>query len=214
MKYLSTFLAIALLFSACKDDGDCVEEITITATKPNILLIIADDLGKDAITGYDEGITKPNTPTLDSIRMSGLTFDNFWVYPTCSPTRASIITGKYGYRTGVKKASEVLSSDEIVLQRYINDKTNNAYSTAIVGKWHLSGNKSTTNPEDFGIDYYEGLIKGGAEDYYSWTKTSNGSTNTETEYITTKFTNLAIDWLQEQDKPWFLWQAYTAPHTP
>ncbi|MDB4162013.1 sulfatase-like hydrolase/transferase [Bacteroidia bacterium] len=214
MKYLSTFLAIALLFSACKDDGDCVEEITITATKPNILLIIADDLGKDAITGYDEGITKPNTPTLDSIRMSGLTFDNFWVYPTCSPTRASIITGKYGYRTGVKKASEVLSSDEIVLQRYINDKTNNAYSTAIVGKWHLSGNKSTTNPEDFGINYYEGLIKGGAEDYYSWTKTSNGSTNTETEYITTKFTNLAIDWLQEQDKPWFLWQAYTAPHTP
>lgn len=214
LKYLYTFLAIAILFSACKDDGDCVDEITITATKPNILLIIADDLGKDAITGYDEGTTKPNTPTLDSIRMSGLTFDNFWVYPTCSPTRASIITGKYGYRTEVKKASEVLSSDEIVLQQYINDKTNNAYSTAIVGKWHLSGNKSNTNPEDFGIDYYEGLIKGAAEDYYSWTKTSNGSTNTETEYITTKFTNLAIEWVQEQDKPWFLWQAYTAPHTP
>ncbi|MFB1004201.1 MAG: sulfatase-like hydrolase/transferase [Bacteroidia bacterium] len=214
LKYLYTFLAIAILFSACKDDGDCVDEITITATKPNILLIIADDLGKDAITGYDEGTTKPNTPTLDSIRMSGLTFDNFWVYPTCSPTRASIITGKYGYRTEVKKASEVLNSDEIVLQQYINDKTNNAYSTAIVGKWHLSGNKSNTNPEDFGIDYYEGLIKGAAEDYYSWTKTSNGSTNTETEYITTKFTNLAIEWVQEQDKPWFLWQAYTAPHTP
>ncbi len=213
-KYIYILLALASLFSACKDNRDCPDEIPIVTTTPNILLIIADDLGKDATPGYDEGTTKPNTPTLDSIRMNGLSFDNFWVNPTCSPTRASIITGKYGYRTEVKNASEVLSSDEMVLQKYINDNTNNAYSTAIVGKWHLSGNKSNTNPEDFGIDYYEGLIKGAAEDYYSWTKTSNGNTSTETEYITSKFTNLAIEWVQEQNKPWFLWQAYTAPHTP
>lgn len=214
LRHFFLLLAIATLFSACKDDCDDVEEITVSATKPNILLIIADDLGKDAIAGYDEGTTKPNTPTLDSIRMSGITFDNFWVNPTCSPTRASIITGKYGYRTEVKNASEVMSSDETVLQKYVNDNTNNAYATAIVGKWHLSGNKATTNPEDFGIDYYEGLIMGAAPDYYSWTKTSNGQTANETQYMTSKFTDLSIAWLKEQDKPWFLWQAYTAPHTP
>jgi arylsulfatase A-like enzyme len=83
-----------------------------------------------------------------------------------------------------------------------------------VGKWHLSGASSTFNPETFGLDYYKGLITGTAADYYSWTMTEDGSTQTETEYITTKFTDLAIDWVKEQDKPWFLWLAYTAPHTP
>lgn len=214
LKHIYLFVAIATLFSACKDDCDDAEEVTIIATKPNILLIIADDLGKDAIAGYDEGSTKPNTPILDSIRTSGITFDNFWVYPTCSPTRASLITGKYGYRTDVKNASEVMSADETVLQKYINDNTNGAYANAIVGKWHLSGNRANTNPEDFGIDYYEGLIAGAASDYYSWTKTSNGQTSTETQYMTSKFTDLSIAWLKEQEKPWFLWQAYTAPHTP
>ncbi|MDG2454910.1 MAG: sulfatase-like hydrolase/transferase [Bacteroidia bacterium] len=108
-KYIYILLALASLFSACKDNQDCPDEIPIVTTTPNILLIIADDLGKDATPGYDEGTTKPNTPTLDSIRMNGLSFDNFWANPTCSPTRASIITGKYGYRTEVKNASEVLS---------------------------------------------------------------------------------------------------------
>lgn len=213
-KYILLVLVIATLGTACKDDSDDVAEVLVTSPKPNILLIIADDLGKDAIAGYDEGSTKPNTPILDSIRTNGLTFDNFWVYPTCSPTRASIITGKYGYRTEVKNASEIMSSNETVLQKYISDNTNNAYANAIVGKWHLSGNKATTNPEDFGIDYYEGLIMGAATDYYSWTKSSDGQTSTETQYMTSKFTDLSIAWLKEQDKPWFLWQAYTAPHTP
>lgn len=214
LKYIYLLLSVTILFAACKDDCTEVEQNIVSATKPNILLIIADDLGKDAIAGYEEGSTKPNTPILDSIRTSGITFDNFWVNPTCSPTRASIITGKYGYHTDVKNASEVMNSDEIVLQKYLNDNTNNAYATAIVGKWHLSGNKATTNPEDFGIDYYEGLIMGAATDYYSWTKSSDGQIATETQYMTSKFTDLSIAWLKEQDKPWFLWQAYTAPHTP
>lgn len=208
-----------LIFISCKEDENNADDsktdpITILNTKPNILLIIADDMGKDATSGFNEGSTKPFTPTLDSIRNSGLSFDNFWVSPTCSPTRSTILTGKYGYRTGVRAAGGILANDETSLQTFISSETNNAYSSAIVGKWHLSGNSTRVNPEDFGIDYYAGLIIGAAPDYYNWSITEDGVTNDETEYITSKIAQLGIDWKKDQTKPWFLWTAFTAPHTP
>ncbi len=207
---LTTIILVSFL-SSCKDDN---EVITPTVESPNILLIIADDLGKDAINGYSEGNIKPNTPNIDAIRNGGITFNNFWVYPTCTPTRASIITGKYGYRTGVKWASDILPSSEKTLQTFIKDETNDKYTSAIIGKWHLSGNNSTADPASFGIDYYSGLIRGTVNDYYNWQLTEDGSTNLQTEYITEVFTDLSIDWVNEQSKPWFLWLAYNAPHTP
>ena len=213
MKQLFLGLIVILLFSCNKDDENN-NSSNPTENIPNILLIIADDLGKDAVNGFYEGSIKPTTPNIDAIRNSGLTFTNFWSYPTCSPTRASILTGKYGYRTGVKWAGDEISLSGKSVQKYINEETNNQYSTAIVGKWHLSGNSSTFNPEILGIDYYAGLIRGEPQSYYNWLLTEDGTSNIETEYTTTKFTNLATDWVNQQDKPWFLWLAYNAPHTP
>ncbi|RKR08052.1 arylsulfatase A-like enzyme [Maribacter vaceletii] len=181
---------------------------------PNILLIIADDIGKDAINGFSEGNIKPNTPNIDAIRNSGLSFTNFWAYPTCSPTRATILTGKYGYHTGVKWAGDELDLSEKSLQKYINEETNNKYSTALVGKWHLSGSNSSFNPEVYGIDYFSGLIRGEAQSYYNWLLTEDGTGNLENEYTTKKFTDVAIDWISKQNKPWFMWLAHNAPHTP
>lgn len=181
---------------------------------PNILLIIADDLGKDAIKGYSEGALKPTTPHIDRIRNSGLTFHNFWVNPICTPTRASIITGKYGYRTGMKSVSDVLNTNETVIQKYIKDQTNGKYASALIGKWHLSGNNANFNPEQFGIDYYAGLIKGVADDYYQWQFSEDGSVSLQTKYTTEVFTDLSIQWINAQSKPWFLWLAYNAPHAP
>lgn len=216
IKYL-LFLGFSLVFS-CKNEDitDIIkDENNVTANQPNILFIIADDLGKDALSGFTEGYTKPSTPNIDKFRTSGVTFTNNWVNPTCSPTRASMITGKYGYRTGVKDAGDILNSSENILHNYINQQTNNAYATAIIGKWHLSGNGSNTfNPETLGMDYYAGLINGGVSDYNQWRLTNNGASTTETSYITEKFTDLSINWVQQQTKPWFLWLAYTAPHTP
>ena len=65
-----------------------------------------------------------------------------------------------------------------------------------------------------GVGYYAGLLTGAAGSYTNWNLTENGVTTTNTDYITTKITDLAIDWKDAQTKPWFLWLAYTAPHTP
>ena len=211
MKNICLFLSLIIL-SSCKSDDEVTPD-----SQPNILLIIADDMGKDATDGYAEGSIKPNTPNLNDIRDKGLKFNNFWAYPTCSPTRASIMTGKYGYRTGVKYANDVLSSTEKTLQSYVNENTNNAYSTAVIGKWHLSGlnPNENVNPESFGIDHYAGVTGGAVQDYYNWQLiTEDGSSTLQTEYTTEVFTDLSIDWINAQAKPWFLWLAYNAPHTP
>jgi arylsulfatase B len=221
MKDIKSFFLIAtflfgIILSSCSEDSVNVlpnEEIP-SIDSPNILFIVADDLGKDAINGFTEGSIKPNTPNIDAIRKGGLSFNNFWTYPTCTPTRSSIITGKYGYRTGVKGAGDILDQSEITLQKHISDNTNNNYASALVGKWHLSGNGLGADPESFGIDYFAGLIRGVADDYYEWKFSEDGVSTKETSYATEKFTNLSINWVNEQSKPWFLWLAYNAPHTP
>jgi len=216
IKYvLASFLVSLSLVSCSKDDDNTVVVATPTVTSsPNILLIIADDLGKDAIKGYSEGSIKANTPNIDAIRTKGLVFTNFWSSPVCSPTRACIVTGKYGYRTGVKGASVILSQSETSLQQYISTKTNNKYATAVVGKWHLAGSNNSYNPETLGIEYFSGIIRGAITDFYQWPLSEDGTTSTQNTYVTEALTTTSINWINQQTKPWFLWLAYTAPHTP
>jgi len=212
-KNLLYSLLILILFFGCSPDDNSNNDADPTASgDTNILLIIADDLGLDALNGYSEGSIKPNTPNLDDLAASGLVFNNFWTNSVCSPTRSTILTGKYGFSTGVRSQGDEISSSETSLQSYINQS--NEYATAIVGKWHLSGNRFSLNPEDMGIDYYAGLYSGAVSDYYNWNLTEDGVVTTQTEYATTKFTDLAIDWVAAQTKLWFLWLAYNAPHTP
>ena len=182
---------------------------------PNIVFIIADDLGWDAFGNYP-GISssKANTPTLDSLARNGITFTNFWTNPECSPTRAAMLTGKYGFRTGVGTAGRTLSSSETIIQKYITDKTSNKYSNAVIGKWHVSGGANLTAPEGFGVQYFSGFLIGSVNDYYNWTQTSNGTQQNITTYTTTHFVNQSVSWMQQQAKPFFLWLALNAPHTP
>jgi len=199
--------------SGCKDD-DPIPNPGGSSDQPNILLIIADDVGKDPMNGYSEGNRKASTPVLDELRTNGLEFSNFWSNPVCSPTRSTILTGKYGYHTGVLTAGGIIDPNENTLQSALSNGTNNAYSTAIIGKWHLSNNAMNEHPLDMGIDYYAGMWGGGVQDYYNWTLTENRTQSQETSYTTTKLTDLGIDWINDQSKPWFLWMAYNAAHTP
>jgi arylsulfatase B len=213
--FISAIYFVIILSSCSTDPLNITSDVASPSIEsPNILFIIADDLGKDAINGFTEGSIKPSTPNIDALRNSGLSFNNFWTYPTCTPTRSSILTGKYGYRTNVKGAGDILAQSEVALQKYISDNTNANYASALIGKWHLSGNGLEANPESFGIDYYAGVIRGVVDDYYEWKFTEDGVSRTETSYVTEKFTDLSINWVADQSKPWFLWLAYNAPHTP
>lgn len=203
-------ILFALLFTAaCDDNGG---QAIPPTTKPNILFIIADDMGLDATPGYALGTTKPQMPNIENLANAGIIFDNVWSNPTCTPTRSSIITGKYGIRTAVTQVGDELSITETSLQKYLDDN-NAGYNHAVIGKWHLSENDAT-HPTKMGVGYYAGLLSGAVASYTNWDFTENEQTSTATEYSTTKFTDLAINWLGQQTEPWFLWLAYNAPHTP
>lgn len=212
MIFYSRILLLSLALLACKSDN--VMSDASNATKPNIIFIIADDMGLDATPSYTIGNLKPSMPNLTALQNTGLKFTNFSTNPLCSPTRASIISGKYGYKTGVLTVDDILSNSETTLQKFINQNTQNTYATAVIGKWHLAGTSTTFNPELLGIDYYAGILSGGVPSYTNWTLREDGNSTPQTAYSTEKLTDLAKTWVSQQSKPFFLWLAYNAPHSP
>lgn len=181
---------------------------------PNILLIIADDMGADVTPGYGIGNNLPSTPNLDALRKSGVLFSNVWATPVCAATRATIMTGKYGVNNGVPSVPGELSTDHTTIFTQLKQQTNNEYTTCLVGKWHLGKNNDYDHPNEHGVDEYMGVLKSGVADYYSWSKVENQQQETCTEYATTYFTNYAINWINKQDKPWLMWLAHVSPHSP
>ena len=204
------FIFFLFFFISCNR-----EEESSKMNFPNILLIIADDLGNDAISGFNNNNSNPYTPTLDSLRMKGITFSNVWSSPICSPTRAGLLTGKYGFRTNVLNVGDKLDKKETSIQEKIDMVFNDIYSFGVIGKWHLSGTPTdASHPLNFGLDYYAGTIGGGVKSYYDYSIIENGNSYDENTYITKKFTELSSQWIKSQSKPWFLWLSEIAPHTP
>lgn len=189
-----------------------------TDGRPNILLVIADDFGIDASPCYEQvsDAAKPDMPTLRSLCASGVVFDNMIVNPECTPTRATLLTGRYGVHTGVGAVDASLPTSEVSIQSVLTEQTN--YASAVIGKWHLAGAPAEANTDHvtaLGVPHYAGFLSGALQDYYNWPLSADGHTTQQTGYATTVFTGLAIDWIADhQDQPWFTWLAYTAPHTP
>ncbi len=195
-----------------------------TGRPPNILVVIADDFGVEAAVFdaaapcYDLGDASiaPRMPNLARLCASGLRFDRAWAYPTCSPTRATILTGKYPVRHGVGSAllgQNGLDFAEVTLPELLA-LAPVPYATGNVGKWHVS--LGDTDPLTQGYDMYRGNIRGALPDYYRWDRVANGVAATSTTYATTAAVDDAISWLDglDHDAPWFLWVAFNAPHTP
>jgi arylsulfatase A-like enzyme len=191
-----------------------VSMVSKAEERPNILFIIADDLGVDALNGYDIGTILPNTPNIDKLRETGLTFTNVWACPACAPTRAALLTGKYGVNSGINTVPGILDIDQKSIFKELNELTNNAYASCVVGKWHNSLLTDIDHPYAHGADDFMGVIGAGVEDYYNWVKVENHESSTSTEYATSYFTDYAAHWINQQTKPWFMWLAHIAPHTP
>lgn len=187
-------------------------------SQQNVLLIIADDMGLDASACYSVGNQHAPMPFLEAMCAEGLVFDNAYSAPVCSPTRATIMTGQYGFRTGVgtaasPRANNGLDPDTLSLFDVLADT---GYSANLIGKWHLSDTPSDlTHPAAMGVPDYFGLFTGGTRDYASWTAVTDGAEVQVDTYTTTEFTTRAIAWIGAQgDDPWVLWLAHTAPHAP
>ena len=187
-------------------------------SQPNFLFIISDDQGLDASAQYSISQDLPTTPVIDSLAARGIVFDNAWATPSCTTTRGCIISGQHGVNNGVTTTPALLDTSTLTLQRHLaNNQATQSYQSAVIGKWHLAGgntNNQQTHPNEVGVDYYAGNLTGALDSYNDWPLNINGVTSNETTYHTTKVTDLAIDWIEEQNNPWFMWLAYVSPHSP
>jgi len=185
--------------------------------QPNVLLVIADDMGLNASPCHTQGSDMVKMPTLAGLCAQGMVFENAYAAPTCSPSRATMMTGRYGARTEIggvltRDNPGALDDDEETLFDLMNAQ---GYANALIGKWHLTSNgRDYTHPGRLGVSHYFGLFSGGVQDYRDWTAIEDGTPVAMTTYTTTALTDRAVDWVGAQDDPWFLWLAYNAPHTP
>ncbi len=192
------------------------------ATKPNIVHIVADDLGwKDV--GFN-GATDLKTPNLDKLAAEGAKFTQFYVQPMCTPTRATLLTGRYPFRYGLQTAvipgpaSYGLSTDEYLLPQLLKDA---GYTTAIIGKWHLGHADQKYWPKQRGFDYQYGAMIGEL-DYFTHSDAGvldwfrNNEPVHEKGYTTTLIGNDAVKYIEGQDgqTPFYLYLTFNAPHTP
>ncbi len=214
----------------------CLSAAAQSPAKPNIVLILADDLGY-ADVGFN-GSTEIPTPNIDRIAKNGAVFTNGYVsYAVCGPSRAGLITGRYQNRFGYTRNPLFAPDDPNVglplTEKTLADELKTAgYTNGIIGKWHLGAHESL-KPKNRGFDQFYGFLTGG-HDYFpenlvlndltdvqndwAWYRTKllrNDARVEETEYLTDAFSREAVSFIQNNGtNPFFLYLAYNAPHTP
>lgn len=194
--------------------------------KSNILFILTDDLGYGDLSCY--GAKDLYTPNIDNLADSGAKFTSFYANcPVCSPTRASVLTGMYPDMVGVPGVIRTrptdnfgyLSSHAVMLPEMLKQA---GYDTAIIGKWHL-GLESPKTPNEHGFEYFHGFLGDMMDDYYSHLRHNINYMRLNDQEIDPKghatdlFTEWTVDYIKDRaksDKPFFLYLAYNAPHTP
>lgn len=189
----------------------------LRAQSPKVLLIVADDVGVDSVGCYGLGSSPPPTPNVDALAAGGVRFTNAQACPTCSPTRASILTGRHGFRTGIGVAlgggSAGLATSETLLPEILVPA---GVRTGLIGKWHLGDDAGALTPTNEGFDVFTGALQGAVANYYSWPKVENGVVATSTTYATTDCVDEALAFVASTPggQPWFCMLSFHAGHTP
>lgn len=240
MKKFAVAMGLVLLLSGCAsiqaDKTRAVSVTTAEQSRPNIIVIMLDDMGFSDLGFLG---SKIRTPHLDALARGGRTFTQFYSYPRCSPTRAAFLTGHYPHQAGLAflTAPAALKLPEGPYQGYLSRKYSTlaeqlkplGYRNYLSGKWHV-GERQENWPTKRGFDSYFGLISG-ASSYYELltagptgkrTMARNGekwAPPADGFYMTDAITGNVLDQLDNHardygDRPAFLYLAYTAPHWP
>jgi len=196
--------------------------LLLAADKPNIIHIVADDLGwKDV--GFN-GCKDIKTPNLDALAAGGATFKQFYVQPMCTPTRAALMTGRYPYRYGLQTAvipsvsGYGLDTTEWLMPQCLKEA---GYKTAIIGKWHLGHADKKYWPKQRGFDYQYGAMIGEL-DYFTHSEHGvldwfrDNEPVHEEGYTTNLLGEDAVRYInaQQSGTPFYLYLTFNAPHTP
>ncbi|MDC0584211.1 arylsulfatase [Bacteroidales bacterium] len=198
------FLLAGLLFATCTGTKEKNKH-----QKPNIILIVADDLGYDDLSIH--GNTLIETPCLDQLGEQSVRFENFHVASVCAPTRASLLTGRNFLRTGVSgvhAGRDFVNLHETMLPEVFQQ---NGYKTGMWGKWH-SGKANGYFPWDRGFDeaYYSLLYN-----YWDNTGLLNGEHVQTSGFTTDAITDMAIEFIEnKKDETFFAYIPHLAPHSP
>jgi len=204
------------------------------ASKPNVILIMVDDMGYSDLGNYGSEI---KTPNLDRLASEGTRLREFYNNSICAPTRASLLTGQYQHKAGVGYFDVNLGLPSY--QGYLNKESltlgevfrSGGYSTLLSGKWHVGSEDKAQWPNQRGFDKFYGILKGAAN-YFNTDGLPFGKTaypvalirnneelhpKADSYYFTDEIGNNAVQFLDEQNKenkPFFLYLAFTAPHWP
>ena len=191
---------------------------TLLAKAPNIVFVIADDLGWADVAFH--GGSAP-TPHLDKLAKKSLELTQHYVAPVCSPTRVGLLTGRCWSRFGITTPinTQALPRNTVTLPQALKSA---GYETCLIGKWHL-GSKPEWGPNHYGFDHSYGSLAGGVTAWshlykkgaFSITWHRNHTLIEEEGHVTDLLTDEAVKWIGERkDKPFFLYVPYTAVHLP
>jgi arylsulfatase A-like enzyme len=195
MQYIKIFTIAAMLFGVCSCATKEEKGKAAASRRPNILLVIGDDIGMDALTnaypGFIDNLVKQygpsghnhpkykeikgrpaSTPVLDKFASQGMRFSNIWAHPFCSPTRATILTGLFAAKTKVVTFNDGLSAKHTSFVQMLKDK--GGYRTAVFGKWHIAGvpgkpvDYPGMKPKQAGFELFKGNMHAAIKEYWDY----------------------------------------------
>ncbi len=213
MKYAFTILVHLLMAATTAVHAADLSEET---DKPNVLFILADDLGWGDLRCY--GNPSVDTPALDALAESGVRLTaHYSPSPLCSPARAGYLTGRYNHRTGAVDVPSNRGLDRLDLsEKTFGDYFRHAgYATGLIGKWHSGLYCHDYLPHKRGFDRFVGFPNGG-QDYWKWNLLNNDDAlKQDDRYLTDVLNDEAIRFIREQkSRPFALFLAHHAPHSP
>jgi arylsulfatase len=231
MKALTLLATFAISLVACSPSDQSVAK---TESRPNILLIVVDDMGYSDVEPFGGEI---DTPNIQSLANSGVKFTNFYVGPSCSATRSMLLSGNDSHVAGLGTMNELLAPNQIGqpgYEGYLNDRVvsmasllqDAGYHTYMSGKWHL-GHHPDQDPSKRGFERVYTMLQGGTSHFddemmmyanYPPTYREDGvETHVPEGFYSTEFyANQIVKYMDEQedDDPFFAYLAFTAPHDP